>query len=315
MPPTLCRWSIHCDSEAEEAEVDNFTSDSPDLNPDLLDDASWKSWLDSWTDPPLQERLLDSLESNSFKNMKTEDLPIAVPQVIKASRRSNRQFLVETCGFSIMARNLDLVSSIGEQLSPKELSGLYPLHLATSFLDGSKSCCNILGEMLSSGRYYWRLQTNRAGHTVLDSLMITILKSYIFMSAGAVDDSLRDEHRFPGEEVDICGRWDADLSCFRALIASGQGSIPFERKHKFCHTSVQTIRHRITALNMRFSPQILFCPSGLFVRRCSACGLKMEFQPLHVVVLVAFCLAESDCKDEDLFGIVAVVLSVLFMGS
>ena len=164
---------------------------------------------------------MDSLASNSFSNIKTEDLPIAVPQVTKASRRSNRQFLAEACGFSIMARNLDLVSSIGAQFSPKELSRLYPLHLATSFLDGSKSCCNIIGEVLSSGTDYMRLETNRAGHTVLDSLMITILKSHTSMSAGAVDDSLRDERHFPGEEVDICGRWDADSSCFRALIATG----------------------------------------------------------------------------------------------
>ena len=41
----------------------------------------------------------------------------------------------------------------------------------------------------------------------------------------------------------------------------------------------------------------------------------MELQPLHVVVLVAFYLAESGCEDEDLFGIVAVVLSVLFVGA
>ena len=314
MPHALCRWSIHRNPEAVEAEFDNFTSEPPDLNPDPSDDTSWKSWPDSWKAPPLQERLLESLASNSFSNVKTEDLPIAVPQVIKASRRSNEQFLAEAWGFSIMARNQELVSSLGQQLSYKEFSRLYPLHLAASFLDGSRSCCNIIGEVLST-RTDLDLNINPAGHTVLDSLMIAILKSHTSMSAGAVDDSVGDEGRFLGEEVDICGRWDADSSCFRALVAAGQVSVPFEWKHKFCHTSAQTVCHFIAIIALEVSPQILFDPSGLFVRDCSVCELGMQLQPLHVVVLVTFHLAESGCEDEDLFGMLAVLLSMLFMGA
>ena len=316
MPPTLCRWSIHCDPEAVEAEVENLDFE-PDPNPDPSNEASWKPWPQSWKEPLLQKRLLDSLATNNFSNVKTKNLTIAIPQLIKASERSKEQFLEEAFGFSIMARNEELVYNLGLQLEPADhdkLSGHYPLHLATSFLDGSKGCSNILAQVLNSLEVR-TLDVNALGHTILDNLMMTILKSHTSVHIGVVDNSLRDERRFPGEEVDICGRWDADSDCFRALVATGQVSIPFEWKHKFCHTSAQTIIHCIELLSSKFSPKVLFAHSGLFVRHCLGCGLKMELRTLHVVILIAFYLAESGCEAEDLFGVVAILLFMLWHGA
>ena len=64
-------------------------------------------------------------------------------------------------------------------------------------------------------------------HTVLDSLMITILKSHTSVTPGVVDDALRSEKRFIPEDIGICGRWDADSNCIRAHLAEGESTIPF----------------------------------------------------------------------------------------
>ena len=317
VPPALCRWSIHCDPEAAEAQVDDIDFE-PDLNPDPLDEASWKPWPQSWKNCSLQERLLEGLASNRFSNVITDDLPIAIPQVIIASERSDDRFLEEAFGFSIMARNEELVGNLGRQLQRAgrgKLSGLYPLHLAASFLDGSKGCCTILTNVLASLGPGNIEVVNTSGHTILDTLMMTILKSHTSVSPGVADDSLRDERRFPGEEVDICGRWDADSDCFRSLVAAGQVSIPFDWKHKLCHTSAQAITHCIIILGEFHSPQILFAHSGLFLRRCPTCGMKMELQPLHVLVVIAFYVAEAGCEREDLFGVLAILLAMLYCGA
>src|ERR1700722_1156823 len=80
-------------------------------------------------------------------------------------------------------------------------------------------------------------------------------------------------------------------------------------KHKFCHTSAQTICHCISLITM--SPFRLNTPSGIFLRHCSECGLKMQLQPLHTLVMTAFQLASCGCPDEDLFGILACLLHIL----
>jgi hypothetical protein len=118
-----------------------------------------------------------------------------------------------------------------------------------------------------------------------------------------------------GEEVDICGRWDADSDCVRSLLAQGEAAIPFEWKHKFCHTSAQTICHCITTIFLpSFAPDIN-TPSGLFVKRCLHCGLKLQLTPLHTLVLTAFALARQGAAGEDLFGILACALCVLWNGA
>ena len=86
-------------------------------------------------------------------------------------------------------------------------------------------------------------------------------------------------------------------------------------KHKFCNTSVQVLAHSICILHNYAcesnQDNVFDAPSGLFLKRCVSCGLKLESIPLHTLVIIAFTLAQFGTKDEDLFGIVAILLCML----
>jgi hypothetical protein len=56
-------------------------------------------------------------------------------------------------------------------------------------------------------------------------------------------------------------------------------------------------------------------PSGLYLKYCPSCGQKLQFQPLHTPVLTAFHLANSGCEGEDLFGMLASLLSLITGGA
>jgi hypothetical protein len=71
-----------------------------------------------------------------------------------------------------------------------------------------------------------KLYTYHLNHTDLDNLMIAILKAHSSCTPAMADEAFKKEHRFAGEEVDICGRWDADSDCIRHLQASGSPTIP-----------------------------------------------------------------------------------------
>ena len=71
-----------------------------------------------------------------------------------------------------------------------------------------------------------KLFVNDLGHTILDQLMIAILKAHSSCSPGVVDPIFKKAKRFEGEDVDICGRWDADSGCIRQLLVKGDASIP-----------------------------------------------------------------------------------------
>lgn len=325
-PSPLCRWSIHY-RDTLQYQVCRSRTPTPEPSPDPLDEASWKPWPSSWQEPSYQTRFLDNLATNDFSNIKAKDLPIAVPQIAKAAEAQGDELLEEAYGFAIMARNTEMLLEFHERLSEDEtaqekLGNLNPVHLATTYLDGSKACCTVL-RVLLSGDCDLRFRPsslNNLGHTAFDNLLIGILKAHTSIRPGAVDNSLRDEKRFPGEEIDICGRWDADSDCIRALLAAGNPHIPFAWKHKICHTSAQTICHCLDELYFRNQgisgakdiPQI---PSGLFVKYCVSCGLKMQLLPLHSIVLVTFALAQFGKKDEDLFGMLAVLLAMLSRGA
>ncbi|KAL9035032.1 MAG: hypothetical protein Q9214_006775 [Letrouitia sp. 1 TL-2023] len=148
--------------------------------------------------------------------------------------------------------------------------------------------------------------------------MMTVLKSHSLAPPSTVDDNLRDEARFPGEEVDICGRWDADSDTYRSLVTGGDSQVPAAWKHKFCHTSVQAICHSIRLLES-YNHDIgdtfaVDGSTGLFVKHCMACGLKMQVCPLHTVVLTTVALGTYGKEDEDLFGMVAILLELLALG-
>ena len=323
-PSALCRWSIHYVPEIEFEPLPS-PEPSPEPEQDPFNETTWKDWPITWKDPPFQEKLLHNLATNDFSNIESHSLPIAVPQIANALADSDEKTFEEAIGFSIMARNLDLVRRYMQNLSYTESikystqCGYSLIQLAIAYLDGSKVCCNVLTDVLL-GLNVRPTGVNHLNHTILDSIMLNILKAHTALSPGDVDDGLRDERRFPGEEVDVCGRWDADSGCIQALLASGNPRIPFAWKHKFCNTSIQTICHCVQIIfdhnvNIEEPRSIFTIPSGLFVKRCVSCGLKMQCLPLHTLVLVAVGLAQHGTGEEDLFGVLAVLLCMLQLGA
>ena len=314
MPSALCRWSIHCPY------IDYESIPSPPRSPtenfNFEDEENWPTWPCSTNLKGYTEKLSENLESNDFSCINVGDLPIAVDHIARAARSSPTELLEEALGFSIMSRNpdlmIDLLEEIGERL---DVAGLYPFHLAVSYLNGPKACCLIFRQLIHHRlQSLHKLYVNDLGHTVLDQLMIAILKGHTSCLPSVVDIIFKEEDRFEGEDVDICGRWDADSHCIHTLSANGKSTLPFEWKHMFCHTSVQAICHCMRFLFKYFSTATNTA-SGLFVRRCLHCGLKLQLLPLHTLILVGLHLAHSGCEDENLFGILACLLCLLSHGA
>jgi hypothetical protein len=55
--------------------------------------------------------------------------------------------------------------------------------------------------------------------------------------------------------------------------------------------------------------------SGLFVRRCTNCGLELKLGVLHALVVVAFYLAHRGMPGETLFGALALLVCLLRLGA
>ena len=316
-PLALCRWAVHVD----EVEYVALPPPPPEEQmTDPFDERTWQAWPNPEQDMSFDEKLRYGLETNDFSNLKVVQLPLAIMQVAKAAERSLRELLGKSLGFSIMSRNIELtMTTLSKALKAVvDMGKIYPFHIATTYLDGSKACCNLLDALVwtsSTSLQIQNLCTNHLGHTVLDSLMITIMKGHSTCAPGLVDRAWKGEKRFVGAEVDICGRWDANSSCIRQLSTAGSGTIPSEWKHKFCYTSAQTICHCINTIFSAFPAPDINAPSGLFLEWCWGCGLKLQPQPLHILVLTAFALAQSRFEGEDFFGILACTLCLLCSGA
>lgn len=311
-PSQLCRWSIHPEYYTPRDD-DSFLSSESEDDPD--EETIGPKWPGAWEEPPFEERLRENLESNAFSSINVNHLPMAISAVAKAAKGSPNELLEEAIGFSIMGRNPSLLVNLlqkAERVKLK-LSNLYPFHLATSYLDGSRSCCVVLDTLFDHSPAEWRRVSlvNDLGHTLLDNLMITILRNHTSISPGTIDGALRTDRRFPGQEVDICGRWDADSQCYRELLLGGKSTVPFEWKHKFCHTSAQTVYHCIFIVTKWNSVANLNAPSGLFLKHCTHCGVKLQLLPLHALVLTCFYLGTAGCQNEDLFGMICCLLSLI----
>jgi hypothetical protein len=277
------------------------------------DEATWRPWLEDQQLPQLATRLRNALEHNDFSPTPTSSLPVAIPVIARAAERPPKELLLEALGFSIMSRNLDQVRDTTTKMREDNINylSLYPLHMAMTYLDGSKTCCDIFTWLVTrlTGPQLRETFVNELGHTFWDTLMVTILKSHSSTSPSVVDEAWREAKRFPGEEVDICGRWDADSPAVRHLLASGNCSTPLAWKHKFYHTSIQAICHSITMMfHLRLNPVLEEAQSGLYIRRCFHCGAKLQPQTLHSLVITAYHLANNSCQDEDLFSILACLL-------
>ncbi|KAH8787302.1 hypothetical protein BGZ57DRAFT_968841 [Hyaloscypha finlandica] len=295
-PSPLCRWSIHICEEPYER-----IPSPPPLEADSNDPCNEDTWT-VWPDPAriqdFAEILQTNLESNDFSTIKVKDLPICATQMARTVKGLPNELLVEAFGFSIMGRNFKLIMDLFEE-----------------------TCCNVFDAIvhgMTIGEASIRkLNTNHLNHTVLDNLMIAILKAHTYCSPGEVDHAFRHEERFAGDDVDICGRWDADSTCVRVLLANGNPTIPFDWKHMFCHTSIQVICHCIgTLFGPHWAPDIN-TPSGLFLKDCSIemCNRRLRLMPLHTLVMTTFCLATKGSEGETLFGMLACLLCLLGNGA
>jgi len=316
-PSPLCNWTIHAAIRSRFEGDEAFNADS--------DESSESEGEDNRTPRPktretFEEKLQAALENSKFSNLNPGDLPMTLVQISKAARRSPKELLQEAFGFSLVARNEKVFWKLLPRAARTNFVGseIYPLHLLTSFLDGSKTCCNLLDAALNhiaEESSIQKLYVNNHEHTVLDNLMMSILKGHISCRPVSVDDKFAKLKRFTGEEVDICGRWDADSDCVRELFAEVYATIPVEWKHMFCHTSIQAICHCIGRMfGPVFAPPINF-PSGLFTKHCQSCGMKLQLLPLHSLVLIAVHLARSGCPGENLFGIFACLVCLLVNGA
>lgn len=115
--------------------------------------------------------------------------------------------------------------------------------------------------------------------------------------------------------MDICGRWDASTANVRELFKQGYARIPPKWKHSFCHTAVQAVCHSTIAIFASPASPKINAQSGLFVRRCTACGLELKLDPLHALVVMAFYLAQMGMPGETLFGALAMMVCLLVLGA
>ncbi|KAI1328405.1 hypothetical protein F5Y16DRAFT_154316 [Xylariaceae sp. FL0255] len=318
-PPSLCLWSIHCWLPAYE----RVRSPSPEDHDDTDIGANPRSWP-RWTNIPSSKEFMkcfrEALQMNSFSSLNVSDIPLATSKIASAVSNSPEQLHVESIGFAIIARNVELLEELlsEDESRALDLTGLFPFHLAANYLDGFEACCGILASLVGilGGRNLIRnLYINGFGHTVLDSLMMTILKSHTSCTPLMVDERFNKMQRFAGEDMDICGRWDADSFCVRDNNARGSPSIPKSWKHAFCHTSAQTVCHAIIAIFGRpYSPDIN-TPSGLFTKSCSKCNRRLTPGPLHTLVIAGFHVAQYGFEGETLFGVLACLVCLLSMGA
>jgi hypothetical protein len=297
-PSKICKWSLHVEHDGSD----------PDSNDE--------SWPISWYETSFEDRMINNLESGRFfSGNGREEPPLSSSHIALAASRSRDELLRESIGFAILGRNCKLLKTLLKKANENglELSGLWPYHLATTYLDGSRGCCLVFetlnNELPRIDPFSWELYRNDLGHTVLDTIFITILRNHTSMSPGMIDQAFREENRVPGEEVDICGRWDADSECYRELLARGETRVPLDWKHNFCHSSVQTVCHLFR--RPPFGLMMVFEKSGLFERLCGSCGERLKLPPLHALVVVCYYLLTFGLEGEDLFGAVTCLLAFL----
>lgn len=284
-PSDLCHWAIH----QERREFD-----SPEI-----DAAGFVN------------HLTVSLAASNFSSIPVAEMPMDNSRIADASQKSPDEMVREALCFAILARNNKLAYELCNKAHEGniDLRPCYPLHIATSYLDGSSNCCNTVHDLCQGLNGISELYVNDQGHTVLDNLILTVLRSHAREIPESFGQSLRRPYQLTGAEVDICGRWNADSPCIRALFTIPKSKIPFGWKHKFCHTSIQAICHAIMVLD---DVRVLDRKSsGLFAHECSTCGTRLKLSPLHTLTLAAFYLGQAGTEDEDLFGMIAVLLCLL----
>ncbi|RTE73716.1 hypothetical protein BHE90_011853 [Fusarium euwallaceae] len=260
-PPTqLCKWSIHLPNASFAYDRSVPTTALPDA--EILPDPepSPRSFVES---------LHQSMASNDFTSTPKADLPLAQDMIAKSLEEDPSPLQLDAWKLAIMAGNTDLLYQLyddNEQEPPEDIEAIHPLHLAAAFLDGAHQCCRTFAALSwllpSSFAFYKNIDDH--GHTILDALVVTVLRSHTSLYPSAVSSGFHSSNRFPGEEKDICGRWDADTETLRELFKQGYARIPNQWKHPFCHTAVQAVCHSIVAIYASPASPSINAQSGLF---------------------------------------------------
>jgi hypothetical protein len=300
-----------------DADVDDIR-EYDDVNPSSF--SEWSSAEHS-ASIPLADWMQDSIKEGTFSATPPENLPISTEAVSLSLQQDPELVQVDAWKVAIMAGNVDLIQEMydGVMRPPDGIDDIHPMHLAASFLDGGHTCCDTLTTLFRvlPSHYAFFHQRDQLGHTVLDTLMVNILRSHTTVTPEQVNPHFNPPHRFPGEEKDICGRWDADSPEIRALFRHGYARVPTRWKHAFCHSSAQAICHSIlVVIGSPVSPPV-DALSGLFIRRCTEpdCGQELKLGPLHVAVAVAFYLAHRGMEGETLFGALAIIVCLRCLGA
>ncbi|RGP70048.1 hypothetical protein FSPOR_4340 [Fusarium sporotrichioides] len=302
-PPTkLCRWSIH----AKHILYEPLPNEPPDSNSTFV----------SFTDC-----LHQSIATGDFTELRNDNLPLSHDAVLHSLTENPIALEVDSWKLAIMAGNTDLLHDLSysngrRKQVPEEVKSMYPYHLAASFLDGGGPCCTVFQSLSAAlpGSCLLQNNINDLGHTILDSLFVSILRSHTSVQPEIVSDGFRALSRFPGEEKDICGRWDADSPEVRELFAEGYARIPTRWKHPFCHSAVQAVCHCAMLIFGDLTAADINCLSGLFIRRCTECGVELRLGPIHTLVATAFFLGQSGMAGETLFGPLAILVCLINMG-
>ncbi|KAH7145520.1 hypothetical protein B0J13DRAFT_443133 [Dactylonectria estremocensis] len=304
-PPTLlCKWSVHV----------------PHV-PYNIETAPWHEAADSVAPRgSFVESLHQSMINSNFTNTLADDLPLAQEMVVRSLESDPNALELDAWKLAIMAANTQLLEDLFTNNScrlPEKIDAIHAFHLAAAFIDGGSKCCEVITALSNffDPAYAFYHNVDNFGHTILDAFMVSILRSHTSLIPEFVSYGFHSSGRFPGEEKDICGRWDADNPLIRQLFKDGFHRIPNKWKHPFCHTAVQAICHNIIAIFASpVSPKINAL-SGLFLRRCTECGMELKLGPLHVLIITAFYLAQSGMQGETLFGALAVMTCLLALGA
>ncbi|KAF4500014.1 hypothetical protein FAGAP_3781 [Fusarium agapanthi] len=310
VPPTqLCKWSIHISSNAYVFVDRTAATTSPNSQP--LAEPEPTSFVDS---------LRQSMASNDFTTTPKAELPLAQDMITRSLEENPAALQLDAWKLAIMAGNKDLLHQLWEDSRrelPEGIEAIQPLHLAASFLNGGKQCCGVFTELcqILPPAFAFFNNIDDHGHTILDALILVVLRSHTSIQPSDESYGIDSPNRFPGEENDICGRWDAETPTVRELFKQGYARIPTRWKHPFCHTAVQAVCHSIIAIFASPASPNINTQSGLFVRRCTECGLELKLGPLHTVVVVAFYLARSGMPGETLFGALAMVVCLIALGA
>ncbi|RSL43248.1 hypothetical protein CEP54_015156 [Fusarium duplospermum] len=311
-PPTqLCQWSIHVSYESLRYERSVPTTAPSDV--DILPgpEPSPSSFVES---------LQQSMASNDFTSTPKADLPLAHDMITKCLEENPGPLQLDAWKLAIMAGNTELLFQLwednGEDL-PKGIEAIHPFHLAAAFLDGGHQCCKIFTTLsiLFQPSFMFSHNIDNFGHTILDALVVTVLRSHTKTQPDTISRGFQSPNRFPGEEKDICGRWDITSPNICELLDQGYARIPTSWKHPFCHTAMQAVCHSITTIFASPASPSINAQSGLFVRRCMEYGLELKLGPIHTLVVVTFYLAQLGMPGETLFGALAMMICLISLGA